>query len=67
MHRDTKPGKILLRLYGELKLADFGYSVYSPSYRREPSIYQGRGTINLRPSGKFTENSVAVEVILRDL
>ncbi|KAM5347048.1 hypothetical protein ACJ41O_010053 [Fusarium nematophilum] len=35
MHRDLKPENILLGLHGELKLADFGYSVYAPSNRRE--------------------------------
>lgn len=34
MHRDIKPENILLGLHGELKLADFGYSVHSPSDRR---------------------------------
>ncbi|KAI1148328.1 serine/threonine-protein kinase [Nemania diffusa] len=35
MHRDMKPENILVGLYGELKLADFGYSVHAPSDRRE--------------------------------
>lgn len=35
MHRDIKPENILLGLHGELKLADFGYSVHAPSDRRE--------------------------------
>lgn len=35
MHRDIKPENILVGLHGELKLADFGYSVYAPSDRRE--------------------------------
>ncbi|KAI8954781.1 serine/threonine-protein kinase [Xylaria longipes] len=35
MHRDMKPENILIGLYGELKLADFGYSVHAPSNRRD--------------------------------
>ncbi|KAI1828350.1 serine/threonine-protein kinase [Xylaria intraflava] len=35
MHRDMKPENILIGLHGELKLADFGYSVHAPSDRRD--------------------------------
>ncbi|TGJ85893.1 hypothetical protein E0Z10_g2882 [Xylaria hypoxylon] len=35
MHRDMKPENILIGLYSELKLSDFGYSVHAPSNRRD--------------------------------
>eukprot|EP00164_Ancoracysta_twista_P012469 GFYU01019558.1.p1 GENE.GFYU01019558.1~~GFYU01019558.1.p1 ORF type:complete len:365 (-),score=139.35 GFYU01019558.1:87-1181(-) len=53
IHRDIKPENLLLGMKGELKIADFGWSVHAPSSRRTtlcgtldylpPEMIEGKG------------------------
>ena len=54
MHRDIKPENILIGLHGELKLADFGYSVYAPSNRRDTMC----GTLDYLPPEMIASQNV---------
>lgn len=45
MHRDIKPENILVGLNGELKIADFGWSVHAPGNRRKTMC----GTLDYLP------------------
>lgn len=45
IHRDIKPENLLLGLDGELKIADFGWSVHAPGNRRKTMC----GTLDYLP------------------
>ncbi|XP_020822492.1 aurora kinase B isoform X1 [Phascolarctos cinereus] len=45
IHRDIKPENLLMGLRGELKIADFGWSVHAPSLRRKTMC----GTLDYLP------------------
>ncbi|XP_070165523.1 aurora kinase C [Polyergus mexicanus] len=58
IHRDIKPENLLLGLNGEIKVADFGWSVHAPSSRRDTLC----GTLDYLPpemvSGKTHNHTV---------
>lgn len=58
IHRDIKPENLLLGVNGELKIADFGWSVHAPSSRRDTLC----GTLDYLPpemvSGKTHNHTV---------
>ncbi|TAQ83954.1 hypothetical protein B7494_g7716 [Chlorociboria aeruginascens] len=45
IHRDIKPENILVGIHGELKIADFGWSVHAPNNRRKTMC----GTLDYLP------------------
>lgn len=58
IHRDIKPENLLLGMKGDLKIADFGWSVHAPSSRRHTMC----GTLDYLPpemvEGKFHNECV---------
>lgn len=58
IHRDIKPENLLVGLMGDLKIADFGWSVHAPSSRRSTLC----GTLDYLPpemvEGKLHDEKV---------
>lgn len=53
IHRDIKPENILLSLSGDIKIADFGWSVHAPSDRRKTMC----GTLDYLPPEMVDQRS----------
>lgn len=53
IHRDIKPENLLLGAHGELKIADFGWSVHTPSSRRSTLC----GTLDYLPPEMIEGNT----------
>ena len=61
IHRDIKPENLLIGIKGELKIADFGWSVHAPNSRRQTLC----GTLDYLPpemvEGRDHDAAVDVE------
>lgn len=68
MHRDIKPENILIGMYSEIKLSDFGSSVHSPNKRRNtPCVtldYLSPEMIKIRSRSRSQNDNYGQEVNL---